>query len=215
MKDHELLFNLENFQKHLDLLSCNMLSQETKAKYYEAYRKFLEAEKKARYGDARFLHRIVSVISKDNGLNVISYNAAEQKQAKAKICEMFYSSAFDRSKVELSTSISKNAKLLPLEQSKILRVSETEIYCRHDVHRLPNLYVDIIKAQISDEFNAFELLNDEISFFDSYKPLMNAHRLKVRLYKCTDFPGDVLLKEIEEQKKKDAELAKQKGLDIY
>lgn len=213
MKDHELLFNLENFQKSLDLLSCNMLSQETKAKYYEAYRKFLEAEKKARYGDARFLHRIVSVISKDNGLNVISYNAAEQKQAKAKICEMFYSSAFDR--VELSTSISKNAKLLPLEQSKILRVSETEIYCRQDVHRLPNLYVDIIKAQIPDEFNAFEILNDEISFFDSYKPLMNAHRLKVRLYKCTDFPGDVLLKEIEEQKKKDAELAKQKGLDIY
>ena len=44
---------------------------------------------------------------------------------------------------------------------------------------------------------------------------MGAHRLKVRLYKCTDFPGDILLKEIEEQKKKDAELAKQKGLDIY
>lgn len=215
MEDHELLFNLENFQKRLDLLSCNMLSQETKAKYYEAYRKLLEAEKKARYGDARSLHRIVSVISKDNGLNVISYNAAEQKQAKAKICEMFYSSAFDRSKVELSTFISKNAKLLPLEQSKILRVSETEIYCRQDIHSLPKLYVDIIKAQISDEFNAFEILNDEISFFDSYKPLMNAHRLKVRLYKCTDFPGDVLLKEIEEQKKKDAELDKQKGLDIY
>lgn len=46
MKDHELLFNLENFQKRLDLLSCNMLSQETKAKYYESYRKFLEAEKR-------------------------------------------------------------------------------------------------------------------------------------------------------------------------
>ena len=215
MEDHELLFNLKNYQRRLDLYSYNMLSQETKAKYYEAYRKLLEAEKEVRYVDARYLRRIVSVITKDNGLNVISYNADEQKQAKAKICEMFYSSDFDRSEVSLSTFISKNAKLLPLEQSKILRVSETEIYCREDVHRLPKLSVEIIKAQIPDEFNAFELLNDEISFFDSYKPLMEAHRLKVRLYKCTDFPGDVLRKEIEEQKKKDAELIQQKKLDIY
>ncbi len=210
-----MLFNLKNYQRRLDLYSYNMLSQETKAKYYEAYRKLLEAEKEVRYVDARCLYRIVSVITKDNGLNVISYNADEQKQAKAEICEMFYASDLDRSEVSLSTFIPQNAKLLPLEQSKILCVSETEIYCREDVHRLPKLSVEIIKAQIPDEFNAFELLNDEISFFDSYKPLMEAHRLKVRLYKCTDFPGDVLRKEIEEQKKKDAELIKQKKLDIY
>ncbi len=212
MEDFEFQFALKGFQRRLESFSYGMLSQETKAKYCDTYNKFLLAEKEAKYIKSNCLQRIVSVISKDNGSSYISYNANEQKQAKAQICEMFN---FDQTSIQLSTSIPKNVKLLPLEQSKISLVSETEIYCREDIHKLPNLSVAIIKAQISDEFNAFEILHNEFSFFDTYKPLMGAHRIKVRLYKCTDFPGDILRKEMEEQKRKEAELIKQKRLDIF
>ncbi len=213
MEDYKIQSALNVYQNYLDGVSCHMLSQTTKEKYCEIYRKFLVAENNARYIGVGCLHRIVSIISKDDGSDVISYNADEQKQAEAKICEMFYSSG--GCDIELGFSIPKDVKLLPLEQSKILLVSETEIYCRQDVHKLPNLSVQIIKAQIPDEFNAFEILNDEISFFDNYRPLLELHKIKVRLYKCTDFPGDVLRKEMEEQKRKDAERIKEKKLDIY
>ena len=116
-----------------------MLSQATKEKYYEIYRKFLAAENEARYCDSRRLYRIVSTVSKDDGSDVISYNADEQKQAEAKICEVFDSSARDYDYIELGFKLSKNVKLLPLDQSKISLVSETEIYCKTDINYLPQL----------------------------------------------------------------------------
>ncbi len=211
--DQEILF--DRYKVYLEAVSCRMLSQATKEKYYEIYRKFLAAENEARYCNSHRLYRIVSTVSKDYGSDVISYNADEQKQTEAKICEVFDSSARDDDYIELGFKLSKNVKLLPLDQSKISLVSETEIYCKTDIDHLPQLSVAIIKAQIPDEFNAFEILNDEVSFFDNYRRLLNLSKVKVRLYKCADFPGDVLRKEIEEQKKKEKELTKQNRLDIF
>lgn len=209
----EILF--DQYKRYLEAFSYHMLSQATKEKYYEIYRKFQAAENEARYYNPRRLHRIVSTVSKDDGSDVISYNADEQKQAEAKICEVFDPSAFDGSYIGLGFKLPENVKFLPLEQSKISLVSETEIYCRSDVNKLPQLTVAIIRAQIPKEFNVFEILNDEVSFFDNYRLLLDLSKVKVRLYKCADFPGDVLRKEIEEQKKKEDENIKHKGLDIF
>ena len=211
--NQEILF--DRYKVYLEAVSCHMLSQATKEKYYEIYRKFLVAENEARYSNPRRLHRIVSIVSKDDGSDVISYNADEQKQAEAKICEVFDPSASDGSYIRLGFKLPENVKFLPLEQSKISLVSETEIYCKSDIDQLPQLTVAIIKAQIPEEFNAFEILNDEVSFFDNYRRLLNLSKVKVRFYKCADFPGDVLRKEIEEQKKKEDENINQKRLDIF
>ncbi len=211
--DQEVLF--DRYKVYLDAVSNRMLSPATKEKYYEIYRKFLAAEKEALYPNPRRLHRIVSIVSKDDGSCVISYNADEQKQAEAKICEVFNPFASDYYDIGLSFELPKDVKLLPLDQSKISLVSETEIYCKSDINKLPELTVAFLKAQIPDEFNAFEILNDEVSFFDNYRSFLRLSKVKVRLYKCADFPGDVLRKEIEEKKRKEGENIKQERLDIF